>query len=229
MNSWDFLACLSIFCIIIKVTSAASTFSFSQCGINATAEFLSAPNSTFLIASDGKFTSNLTQAWGISYESCNNLCGPRGGWEAFDWSFFSASVSSWVLPWLALTAQLPYQTRSSTRNLLALLLAVGSPMLITYALCLTILNARWINKYFASLRDKNKELGGKQVRTLEAARVFLKESQHVPIKVDENKSHFAQLVLLPENQAWWETLQKELLKSKSRWSVHYSPPTRTNV
>lgn len=184
---------------------------------------MSAPNSTFLIRSDGGFTDNLTVAWGISYESCNILCGPRGGWEPFDWPFYSAGISSWVLPWLALTAQLPYETRSSAKNFLSLLLAVGSPMLITTSLCVTILNCRWINKYFAGLRDENERLGGKQVEVIEAARVFLRESQHVPIVVEASKAQFAQLVVLPENHAWWTSLRKEIMKSKRGWYDHCTP------
>jgi hypothetical protein len=171
------------------------------------------------ILSGKSVTSNLTEAWGIRYEFCNNLCGPRGGWEPFDWTFFSTSVTAWVLPWLALTAQLPYETRSSFNNLLSLLLAVGSPMLITYSLCLTILNNRWINKQFRSLRDFNEEQRGKQVMTLKAARIFLRESQHVPIKTKQSRAEFAQLVVLPENRAWWESLGKEVMKSKREWGV----------
>jgi len=204
----------------LEAASAASTFNFTQCAIDAASEFLSAPNSSFLVASDGTFTSNLSEAWGIKYSACNNLCGPRGGWEAFDWTYFSTSVSAWVLPWLALTAQLTYETRSSFNNLLSLLLAVGSPMLITYSLCLTILNNRWINKYFRGLRDHNEELGRKQVKAIKAARVFLRESQHVPIRIGQDKAEFAQLVVLPENRSWWESLGKEVLKSKRRWCEH---------
>lgn len=220
MRFQGLITILSAFYGFVETASAASTFSFTQCANDATSVFLSAPNSSFLVASDGTFTSNLTKAWGIRYESCNNLCGPPGGWEAFDWIFFSTSVSAWVLPWLALTAQLPYETRSSFNNLLSLLLAVGSPMLITYSLCLTILNSRWINKYFRSLRDNNEELRGKQVKALKAARTFLRESQHVPIKVQQSRAEFAQLVVLPQNRTWWESLRKEVIKSKREWNVY---------
>jgi hypothetical protein len=215
-----FISLLLAFYAHLEAASAASTFSFTQCAIDAASEFLAAPNSSFLVASDGTFTSNLSEAWGIRYSACNNLCGPRGGWEPFNWTYFSTSVSSWVLPWLALTAQLPNETRSSFNNLLSLLLAVGSPMLITYSLCLTILNNRWINKYFRGLHDYNEELGRKQVKAIKAARVFLRESQHVPIRIAQNKAEFAQLVVLPENRSWWESLGKEVLKSKRQWCEH---------
>jgi hypothetical protein len=220
MNLQSFIAALLAFYAIFDTASAASTFNFTQCAIDAAALFLSAPNSSFLVASDSSYTSNLTEAWGIRFESCNNLCGPRGGWEPFDWTFFSTSVTAWVLPWLALTAQLTYETRSSFNNLLSLLLAIGSPMLITYSLCLTILSSRWINKSFRSLRDNNEELRGKQVKALRAARIFLRESQHVPIKIKQSRAEFAQLVVLPENRAWWESLGKEVMKSKRQWDVH---------
>src|SRR5277367_6775462 len=220
MNFPGFITVLVAFYSVFDITSAASTFNFTQCAIDAASEFSSDPNSSFLVASDGTFTSNLSEAWGIRYSSCNNLCGPRGGWEPFDWTLFSTSVIVWVLPWLALAAQLPCETSSSFNNLLSLLLAIGSPMLITYSLCLTILNSRWINKYFRSLGDNNEELRGEQVKALKAVRTFLRECQHVPIKIQQSMAEFAQLVVLPENRVWWESLRKEVMKSKREWNVH---------
>ena len=217
MCSHSLIIVLSALYTLTETAFAGSTFNFTQCALDAALEFLAAPNSSFLVASDGTYTTNLTEA--IRYEAYNNLCGPRGRWEPFNWVFFSTSVTAWVLPWLSLTVQLPYETRSSFNNLLSLLLAVGSPMLITYSLYLTILNNRWINKYFRSLRDFNEKLRGKQVTTLKAARIFLRESQHIPIKTKQSRAEFAQLIVLPENRAWWESLGKEVMKSKRQWGA----------
>ena len=203
--------------VLPSVVSAAGLFNFTQCAININTTFTDAFNSSFLVDSSGSFTNNPNNAWGITYGACMTLCG--SGWEAFDWYFFSTSVSSWVLPWLALTAQLPYETKDSTTNLLSVLLAVGSPLLITYSLCLTVLNSRWINIRFRALHCRNEEYLGKQVKTMEAARIFLRESQHVPLGINGSPSMIAQLVVLPENRAWWYSLRKEILKSKREWYV----------
>ncbi|MCJ1437956.1 hypothetical protein MMC27_007343 [Xylographa pallens] len=202
--------------ILPSVVSAAGLFNFSECAIGINTTFTDAFNRSFLVDSTGSFTNNPNNAWGITYGACMSLCG--SGWEAFDWYFFSTSVSSWVLPWLALTAQLPYETKDSSTNLLSVLLAVGSPMLITYSLCLTVLNSRWINIRFRALYDRNEEVLGKQVKAMEAARVFLRESQHVPLGISSNRSIIAQLVVSPENRAWWYSLRKEVLKSKREWT-----------
>ena len=100
-------------------------------------------------------------------------------------------------------------------------------MLITYSLCLTILNNRWINKYFRSLRDYNDELGKKQVKAIKAARIFLRESQHVPIKIKQSKAEFAQLVVLPDNRVWWESLGKEVMRSKRQWCKYANSASST--
>jgi len=213
------LVCLfAVLFLKSSTVSAAGLFNFTQCAINVNETFTSAFNSTSLVASDGRFTANLAEAWGIKYMDCVKICG--GGWEAFDWAFFSTSVGAWLLPWLAFTAQLPYETKDSFTDLLSLHLAIGSPMLITYSLCLRVLNSRWINMRFRRLRCQNEEVGGRQVAAMEAARVFLRESQHVPIGISGSRSTIAQLIVSPANASWWESLQEKVLDSKREWYAH---------
>ncbi|RDW82346.1 hypothetical protein BP6252_03458 [Coleophoma cylindrospora] len=192
----------------------SSSFNFTQCAIDAQNAFLSNPGTTWLRDSQGNPTNNITEAWGVSFEACNNMCGPLGGHEAFQWTTFSAGVASWLLPWLALTAQLPYETKDGLTNLTSLVMAIGSPILITYSLCITILNSRWLNKRFASLIKENRELGGHQEDTIKAAWTILTESQHIPIAIRETKGTFAELVTSPENKIWWQTLREEVQRSK---------------
>ena len=124
-------------------------------------------------------------------EVCNSMCGPRGSTEAFDWPLFSAAIAQWLLPWLALTVQLPYETRDHTSHAIALMLAVGSPMLITHSLSITILNYRWLNRYFAKLRSENETRGKRQIPVLSAAVYIFKEIQHVPISIGDTRQRFA--------------------------------------
>ena len=219
---------LQMFGIFVPVfPSFASAFSFDGCACAVNSTFGDVSSPSFLIASDGNPTNDTNTAWGITYSECMIHCG--GGWEAFDWTSESDSFSDWVLPWLALTAQLPYENKVSSTNLLSLFMAIGSPMLITYSLCLTILKSRWINKRFCVLRDRNEEVLGKQVRTLEAARVFLRESQHVPIGISDSWSTIAQLIVLPVNRkSWWRSIHKAVIDSKRPWYVHTSPG-KTNI
>jgi len=46
------------------------------------------------------------QALGLTYETCTALCGLES--ESFKWRGFAQIFSSWLLPWLAFTSQLPF-------------------------------------------------------------------------------------------------------------------------
>ncbi|KAK3314456.1 hypothetical protein B0H66DRAFT_605402 [Apodospora peruviana] len=157
---------------------------------------------------------------GITYTDCDLHCGPRGSTEAFDWQPFSVAILQWLFPWLALTAQLPYETRHRGSNVMALMLAVGSPMLITYSLFITILNARWLNVHFGRLRSQNEQRGrrSRQVVMLSAALFVLKEIQHVPIVISETRRRFAQLVVNPTNERWWVALREQLKRTKREFT-----------
>jgi hypothetical protein len=82
-------------------------------------------------------------ATGFNYTYCVLQCGSAP--EAFNWTSFSQQFSSWLLPWLALLSQLPFGANEPLSNLMALVLAVGSPVLTSFTLLMTILNRKWIN------------------------------------------------------------------------------------
>jgi hypothetical protein len=109
---------------------------------------------------NGTLTSNISEAKGITYKWCCQNCG--AGSAHFDFVLFATSTSSWPVPWLVLASQLPFETK----DLIAFFLAIGSPMLITHSLTVTVLNARWINDEFRNLKKWNKELGGQMVGVL---------------------------------------------------------------
>ena len=199
--------------------AASNGFNLTQCAINARSAFLQMPNDSFLVQQDGSYTGNISDAWGIRYEACNRLCGPPGSWESFDWAFFSSSFSSWLLPYLALTAQLPFETKDAPSSFMVLFLAIGSPMLLTYSLTLTIFNTRWINYACRQLKEMNEQVGGKQLEAIEAARRCLIESQHVPAQVYQGpERELAHLIVLPQNIVWWMDLDKELRKTRRPWT-----------
>lgn len=200
----------------------AQGLDYSQCAIDANQSYWNAQNNTFLYDQYGKPTANISQAWGVSYESCKVLCGTPVNTGNYDWNSLSQGLTSWLLPWLALTAQLPFETKDKQTNFMALFLALGSPALITFSLALTILDARWINQKFRHIKETSESLRPDrrlQTEAIKAARVFLIESQHIPIQI-VNGPHreFAQLVACPENWTWWGSLQKEIRKTKRQWT-----------
>lgn len=200
----------------------AQGLDFSQCAIDANKSYWKAPNDTFLRDQHGNPTADMSQAWGISYESCKEICGVPVNTRSYDWNSSSQGLTSWLLPWLALTAQLPFETKDKQTNLMALFLALGSPLLINFSLALTILDARWINRKFRHIKEDSKRSRPRlplQTKAIKAARVILIESQHIPIQIFNGpRREFAHLVVCPENSAWWHSLRKEIQKTKREWT-----------
>ena len=195
---------------------------YSQCAIGANRTYWNAPNATFLLDQYGKPTANVSQAWGISYTSCEATCQNPINTNSYDWNSLSQGLGSWLLPWLALTAQLPFETNDKQTNLMALLLALGSPSLIIFSLTLTILDARWINQIFRQVKEEHGSLRPAhplQIEAIKAARAFLIDSQHIPIQIFNGpRREFAHLVACPENWAWWISLRGEIQKTKREWT-----------
>ena len=218
--------CFSILLILIGILPTtypvkAGSFNYSLCAEIADQTFLNAPNNSFLYDQHGRPTDILADAWGISYHSCKALCGTEDNTGYYDWGFLSQGVSSWLLPWLALTAQFPYQTKDKSSNFRALLLALGSPALMAYSLALTILNARRINENFRQIKEDSQTLSHPlQMKAIKAARFVLTEMQHVPIQVyNGRRREISQLIIHPENWAWWCSLRQKLLITKMKWTT----------
>ena len=211
---WSFL--LGLLSLLVSPSLAIN---LTQCAIEAESVFVQSPNATFLVQQDGSYTQDFSRAWGIRYGSCNQLCGPKGSWEPFDWTFFISSFSSWLLPYLALAAQMPYEAKDTPGNLMILFITLGSPMLVVYSLILTVANTRWINREFRRLKDENKEAGGGWVEAITAARRCFVEGQQVPIQVFQGpERELAHLIVLPQNRSWWVRLETELKKTRRPWT-----------
>ncbi|KAJ7653297.1 hypothetical protein DFH06DRAFT_531204 [Mycena polygramma] len=137
---------------------------------------------------------NISQATAITYELCKTACGT--GPEPFVWIIFSQQFTAWLLPYLALVAQLPFGATDRLDNVVATLLSVGSPTLATYSLALTVLNGHWIARRFSRFSYPN-------VRN---AVQVMSRLQQVPVKVTTRGAILASLVVLPENDQWWTEL-----------------------
>lgn len=221
-NSKVFLAFLLAATTNLLLVNAQGIYD-SQCAIDANQTFWKSPNSSsFLYDIHGKLTRNMSEAFGISYKACKDICRTPVHTKNYDWNALAQGLTSWLLPWLALTAQLPFETKDKQTNFMALLLALGSPSLGVFSLTLTILNCRWINQTFRHVGDHNKSLRplcSLQTKAIKAARVFLIESQNIPIQVfNGSRRELAQLVVCPENWIWWCSLRKEIQKTKREWT-----------
>ena len=217
--------CHSAFLILIGILPTvynvkAGSFNYSLCAAIASQIFSNAPNNSFLYDENGRHTDVLANAWGISYSSCKKLCGTEDNTGYYDWGFLSQGVSSWLLPWLALTAQLPFETKDKTTNFMALLLALGSPAVLAYSLALTILNARRINEKFRQVKEESQTLSQPlQTKAIKAARFVLIEMQHVPIQIyNGRRREISQLIVRPDNWVWWCSLRQKLSITKRKWT-----------
>ena len=148
-------------------------------------------------------TSNATA---ITYDLCVSQCG--AGQEPFQWTVFSQQFSSWLLPWLALVSQLPFGANDKLDNLESMLLTLGSPTLAAYSLALTVLNGRWIAKLFLNYRYPN----------VNSAVRILSSLQQSPLRVDTDDVLLASLIMLPQNDEWWEELVV-WLEYTHTWSI----------
>lgn len=195
-------------------------FNNSKCAEEAYLTYLRAPNDTFLRDRLGSPTNQTSEAWGIGYQSCLNICGHNYSAQYYDWNFVSQGLTSWVLPWLALSAQLPFATNDTQTNFTVLMLALGSPSLIIFSLALTILNSRSINKRFRKIKRDIASLDNPQLaQANNAARVLLIGCQQIPIQIYNGpQREFAQLVVRPENWIWWQNLREEFQRTERGWT-----------
>lgn len=174
-----------IYCLSFAKVEALVLVDFGQCEEAVNTSYFNDPTIGYLRDEHGNPTSNISTTWGITYLACLNIC--TAGQSFIEWNVFSPQFATWLLPWLALTAQLPFETRSRAKNFQALYLAIGSPLLIIYSLTLTILTVRKINSCFRQIKEEadnmQKEAKIALFEVLENARIILIESQSIPLGI----------------------------------------------
>jgi hypothetical protein len=210
-----------IYCLSFAKVEAFVLVDFGQCEEAVNTSYFNDPTIGYLRDEHGNPTSNISTAWGITYPACLNIC--TAGQSFIEWNVFSPQFSTWLLPWLALTAQLPFETRSRAKNFQALYLAIGSPLLIIYSLTLTILTARKINSCFRQIKEEavnmQKEAKKALFEILENVRIILIESQNIPLGIVNGPGRqIAQLVVNPRNGTWWSHVAGEIVKTKREWT-----------
>lgn len=211
----------TIYCLSFAKVGAFVLVDFGQCEEAVNTSYFNDPTIGYLRDEHGNPTSNISTAWGITYPACLNIC--TAGQSFIEWNVFSPQFATWLLPWLALTAQLPFETRSRAKNFQALYLAIGSPLLIIYSLTLTILTARKINSCFRQIKEEadnmQKEAKKALFEVLENVRIILIESQNIPLGIVNGPGRqIAQLVVNPRNATWWSHVAGEIVKTKREWT-----------
>lgn len=126
-------------------------------------------------------------------------------------------MTNYLLPWLALTAQLPYETGDTILSFMSLFIALGSPMLLVFSLTMTIFNRRWLRK--RRKRFVSRFPDGPLVDRVKSATVLLKAAQQAPLRMVQDGGWFASLVLLDSNSNWWRRLSDRLRLTKRKASV----------
>ena len=87
-------------------------------------------------------------------------------------------------------------------------LTVGSPTLAAFSLALTAVNTRWANDRFSEIKYRNH---GKAVKVL----IHL---QQVPLCLNTRDGLLASLIVLPENDEWWDCLV-DRLEHTHTWTI----------
>jgi len=163
----------------------------------------------FMIALGGQRTYSSSEAIGADYATCLVYCGDSS--DAFSWSLFSPQFTGWLLPFLALLAQLPYESDGTWHDFMSLILTVGSPLLAMYSLTLTILNSRHLKQRL------EEAFPGNDIR-LRALKdnIFhtLTLSQQEPFQLGSLDAYPG--MSIETEQEWWDEARKTI-SGKERW------------
>lgn len=89
-----------------------------------------------------------------------------------------------------------------------MILTVGSPALAVYSLALTVVNYRWAYRKFTTIKYPNR---------MKAAQI-LTSLQQIPLRVTSEDGLLASLIVLSENDEWWDEMV-DRLDYNYTWSI----------
>jgi hypothetical protein len=129
---------------------------------------------------------------------------------------------NWLLPWLALTAQLPFETGRYWNDLICIFVSLGSPATIVYSLTITLLNRYWIRGRFNKLRDQHNRLEAyipdHLLGVIDCMEIVLREAQQIPIRLSQGWGRLSSGILLKENMFWWNRVRTDVLHTRRGYS-----------
>ncbi|KAJ6522471.1 hypothetical protein B0H19DRAFT_1202764 [Mycena capillaripes] len=199
-------------------TACAATFNCTSKGlvnISGAAIFPTCP-------ADGSIPA---EVWGITARACNEQCGSAVLSQSVEFSSSAITIATWLLPWLGLIAQLPFEA-NGWLDLLSACLCVGSPVLAAYSLALTALNRRYIARKFQRLKNSAEKDTRMEyhymVDRVGSAAFILQEAQQCPMRVNQRTGELGSLIALNDKprQNFWRTAAKDL--SNTRRGFTYS-------
>ena len=166
---------------------------------------------------DGNLVGRLDKIEGVRFAECETMCGK--GWQREEWNDIFNSLSGWLLPWLALTAQLPFQTRDKARDIASVFLVIGSPILAMYSLLQTFYNSNWIREQCRGVVENGDEQFAEKLEHMKYVAEVLDACQHAPMQVtnDVKLTHFARF----GQTDWWKNLAETLEDTGRKTSASF--------
>jgi hypothetical protein len=181
-----------------------------------------------LVDRNGEITTRVEDAWGITVQVCQAFCSRSSLGLIFNFNRFASGSTNYLLPWLALAAQLPYETGDALGGIFSFCIALGSPVLITYSLMMTILNARWADKLFKKLR--NRAVGCPRFKDpVNNAQILVLAARQTPIRLSHQDDCLGNLVWLRDNERWWEQIGNRLKASRRGFTLSFFAQTTVAI
>ncbi|KAJ6559554.1 hypothetical protein B0H19DRAFT_103792 [Mycena capillaripes] len=165
--------------------------------------------------------------WGITYGACKASCGMDILRQGINFSEATIPLTTWLLPWVALIAQLPFEASDTWTNILSGFLCVGSPALATYSLALTAFNRGYIIDRFQALkRTVERETGPEyhfMAGRVDDAAYILREGQQCPIRANQRNGDLANLITMngPHRQNFWKVAAKDLKNTRRGFTYSF--------
>lgn len=136
--------------------------------------------------------------------------------QYFQLADFAGSFTNWLLPWLGLMAQLPFETDNAWENLMSLFLAIGSPFFAAYSLTIAIMNRMWLRSHYARIKNRTHP-----DQRLHLKNIFdvLCETQQVPMRTTLVSARLYDLVVHQRN--WWIDVDDRLQHTRRAWTFSF--------
>ena len=164
---------------------------------------------------DGNSVDSVSLMKGLQFAQCKAVCGTSV--QQMEWKIFSSQLATWLLPWIALAAQLPFQTQSQPHDILSVLLVFGSPILAMYSLLLTLFNWQYARDECSRVAWDNPNLSSAHMN---AVANTIGAIQQVPLEV-QNLGLLACSIKLPPNRRWWKELDDSLYDTGRRFPASF--------
>ncbi|KAK7046418.1 hypothetical protein R3P38DRAFT_2507461 [Favolaschia claudopus] len=167
------------------------------------------------------------EVWGITYQACVAHCGMDKIKQSIEFSAAAIPLTTWLLPWLALIAQLPFEAEG-WMDILSACLCLGSPALAVYSLALTAFNRGYISRSFRRLkhiaeietRPEYRYMAGR----VDAVAFLLREVQQCPMRANQRNGDLANLLVLndQERQIFWKHVAKDLRNTRRGFTYSFA-------